>query len=368
MRELEVGKLYLREVNGNIAYSVITPKGKMEMDVKTEIKAPSSFDLNNGFDRVSMLGMDSPIPSIKTKCKPKAIYIRPNDRGIFSAWCLQGNDFKEYKITDQSYFKDKNGEIANRDKDKQGFDLITLKCGYTLNNLAPLKAAILEITSKASHTQLEQSGSSITEKNKVGNTALLLAVYYGHLPIIQFLWKAYPDSIKAKNKYGATASIFAAIKNHLPIMQFLLEFGGSSLKEKNIQGYTPLLFAAQEGHLPMVKWLWEKSEAPLEEKDKDGDTALLWAVYKNHLPVVKWLIEQEKNELDERYAHDSSRIFSILRKLFQKSKGENRNNRLLLTKTKDLKKKFIKRHRSHKKLTRQEDPSNKLIFEDRDQE
>ncbi len=72
-------------------------------------------------------------------------------------------------------------------------------------------------------------------------------------------------------------------------------------------------------------------------------------MYKNHLPVVKWLIEQEKNELDERYAHDSSRIFSILRNIILKSKGKIETIVYFLQKTKDLKKKFLIRHRSPKK-------------------
>lgn len=43
----EPNKLYLKEIDGKIAYTVITPNGKTVTDIKTEIKAPIPFDLSN---------------------------------------------------------------------------------------------------------------------------------------------------------------------------------------------------------------------------------------------------------------------------------------------------------------------------------
>ncbi len=122
--ELEVGKLYLREVNGNIAYSVITPKGKMEMDVKTEIKAPSSFDLNNGFDRVSMLGMDSPIPSIKLNVNPRLFIYAQTIEGYFQPGVYKAMILRSIKLQIKVISKIKMGKL--RIEIKINKDLISL--------------------------------------------------------------------------------------------------------------------------------------------------------------------------------------------------------------------------------------------------
>ncbi len=78
--------------------------------------------------RILMLEGVDPIPTTDAS----VIYIRPDDEGKFSAWWFEDNEFKPHVI-DKKYetdFKNQTGEIANRQKDKMQFDLVTSKCGY----------------------------------------------------------------------------------------------------------------------------------------------------------------------------------------------------------------------------------------------
>ena len=135
--------------------------------------------------------------------------------------------------------------------------------------------------------------------NNNGETALLLAAWNGHLPMVQWLLQKGGARIDEADNDGETALLLAAWNGHLPMVQWLLAEGGARIDDANNQGSTALLYAALNGHLPVVQWLLAEGGARIDETDIGGKTALLLAALNGQLPVVQWLLQEGGARIDE---------------------------------------------------------------------
>jgi ankyrin repeat protein len=144
---------------------------------------------------------------------------------------------------------------------------------------------------------LLQNGATLAEKDRHGDTALLLAANNGQLSTVQWLLKN-GASLNQTNKIGATVLLKAASHGHLEIVQWLLQHG-ATLTEKDRHGNTALLLAASNGHLETVQWLLQHG-ACLDEKNKDGNTALFLAALKGHLATVQWLLSEGHEKIHDK--------------------------------------------------------------------
>ncbi len=134
--------------------------------------------------------------------------------------------------------------------------------------------------------ELLKKGADVEASNRYGNTALMVAVYNGHLEVVKYLAECGVD---LEVKDGDTALMKAAINGHLDVVKCLAECG-ADVHQKDRYEQTALVEAATHGHWEVVKCLVELG-ADLEAQDKNGRTALMKAARDGYLEVVEYLVQ-----------------------------------------------------------------------------
>ena len=137
-----------------------------------------------------------------------------------------------------------------------------------------------------------QRGLSINQRDSLGRNAVIQAVALGQLEAVQwFIAQGIkPDRFLAdfENK-GQSAMSLAAYLGHMPIVQWLYQHGGSVDGQEDSKILLEL--AADHGDLPMTQWLCQQG-ADLARLDSVGLNALGAAVSSGHLSLSQWLVGQ----------------------------------------------------------------------------
>jgi len=176
---------------------------------------------------------------------------------------------------------------------------------------------------------LDSHTPNITEGYGLKEEALLLAVEFGSLSLVQWLVTEEHANVRCKDlrNYGITPLLRAAHSGHLDIVKWLLDEGGSLMSETDNDGVTVVHYAASKGHVELVKWLlqrigtqnqivktkydWtplhcaaqggslivtqllvEEYHYDINAKTSNGSTPLLLAAFKGHLNVVEYLFKK----------------------------------------------------------------------------
>ncbi|KAG7388808.1 Leucine-rich repeat serine/threonine-protein kinase 2 [Phytophthora boehmeriae] len=158
--------------------------------------------------------------------------------------------------------------------------------------------------------ELVQGGADIDVQDEIGNTALIMAAWEGHMDVAKYLVEQDADK-EAKNNFGNTAMIMAAWNSHSDIVRFL-HVEGADKETKGYLGNTALLVAAERGHLEVVKYLVEH-DADKESKRTEGNTALLMAAESGHLVVVRYLVENGANSACLNNDNNSALLLLLMR-------------------------------------------------------
>ena len=131
-----------------------------------------------------------------------------------------------------------------------------------------------------------------------GSTALLLAVYHGHVDIVSLCIEAGFDTNLASADRGetplylaarATPLYIAAENDHLEVARLLVQAEADVNKSTSDDGTAPLYMAAQEGYVEVVHFLI-KAGADIDTTRKAGAggvTASYIAAEYGHLEVVR---------------------------------------------------------------------------------
>ncbi|KAJ9447474.1 Ankyrin repeat and KH domain-containing protein mask [Diplonema papillatum] len=106
-------------------------------------------------------------------------------------------------------------------------------------------------------------GASLTVRDHEGFSPLHLAIWAGHLAIVQMLCEQGANvTAKGRNKSGSPLCL-ACFKGDLAILQFLLDFSkNAGIDEPDARGTTPLCCAAGIGSAPVVKLLLQRGADP----------------------------------------------------------------------------------------------------------
>lgn len=125
---------------------------------------------------------------------------------------------------------------------------------------AELRKAVEEDKSEVVMLIVEKDEKLVTTTiNDLGNTALDIAAYRGHTPIVQYLLtKMKADDLKPKNSSSNTALASAARVGNVEIAKILVDKDKTLLDIESTDGKLPLHEAAANGRRDMVKFLYER--------------------------------------------------------------------------------------------------------------
>jgi hypothetical protein len=135
---------------------------------------------------------------------------------------------------------------------------------------------------------LIQRGMDANTTDRSGNTLLMIAAGNGNDALVEFLLSNRANKLKI-NKYGETAIALAAFRGHLPVVRRLAEAGGIDTEAR---GWGPLQYAAFAGHTEIVRYLVER-RLPVDARAPNGQTALMLAAANGHLEAVKLLVDAD---------------------------------------------------------------------------
>jgi len=163
-----------------------------------------------------------------------------------------------------------------------------LKRGFDVNSVGPNGDPLLTIAARNGKTGaakvLLAARPKIDARNGHGETALMLAAFNGHLPIVQALLVKGASV----NHPGWTPLSYAATRNHLDVARVLIK-AGAKIDAEADNGTTALMMASREGHLPMVLLLLEHG-ANINHMTKAGYTSLELAIAHGHPDVAETLL------------------------------------------------------------------------------
>lgn len=130
-------------------------------------------------------------------------------------------------------------------------------------------------------------GVDIEANNPDGETALMLATFYGWKVMVEVLL-GRGAKMEAMDNSGYTALHHATLTCDLSISTLLLD-RGANLEAEDRVGRTPLHIAVLGYHKPLVELLLNRG-AKIEAKDNTFQTPLGYAVQSGHLRVIELLL------------------------------------------------------------------------------
>lgn len=135
---------------------------------------------------------------------------------------------------------------------------------------------------------LKEGGLDVDAPNSHGDTALILAAWYGKEEIVDLLLEAGAD-LEAVNTDGNCALNCAAFQGHTDVATLLLNRGATVDVGDAVTGKTALVKAAYVGHARMVQLLLSRG-ANVDVADAQGYTALAFAASFNHVEAIRVLL------------------------------------------------------------------------------
>mmetsp|Transcript_22771 Transcript_22771/g.37718 ORF Transcript_22771/g.37718 Transcript_22771/m.37718 type:complete len:356 (+) Transcript_22771:59-1126(+) len=131
--------------------------------------------------------------------------------------------------------------------------------------------------------------AEVNFQNHHGDTALILASWYGHVQIARLLLSA-SASPNLVNCDGNSALNCAAYRGSMDLVMLLLSHDATVIDCSDVvTGKTALIKAAYAGHVEVVEALL-RAGASKDAADAQGYTALAFAASFNHLAVVQALL------------------------------------------------------------------------------
>ena len=127
-----------------------------------------------------------------------------------------------------------------------------------------------------------------------GDTALMRAVNYDRIDVVEMLIHAGANPNKRNRRTGQTPFLVAAMEGRADIMRILL-MRKAKVNQTDTNGRTALMWAIRWGHKEVVQMLLDLKADP-DIIDKDGNIALVYAmVYGPNLELAELLIKAGAN-------------------------------------------------------------------------
>ena len=120
-------------------------------------------------------------------------------------------------------------------------------------SITPLMWAVIYDNLK-SVKYLIQKGIDIYQTDINGWNCFMFACAKGYHDIVKYILELYPDIIDHKNKLGETALMIAADNGKVEVVDYLLK-NNASIKEQNANGDTALYIASSKGYFEICEQL-----------------------------------------------------------------------------------------------------------------
>ncbi|MGD0786982.1 MAG: ankyrin repeat domain-containing protein [Terracidiphilus sp.] len=160
----------------------------------------------------------------------------------------------------------------------------------------PIHDAALKGDLKKVQALIQSDPKVVSEKDKMGDTALHVAALHGQIAVAQALLDAGAD-VNAKNNYGpfTPGDLWPLIyANGHPDPVALLKVHGVDQRDMK-NGYTPLDLAEfSVKHFPMVQLLVSKG-ADVNAQASSGATPLFWAIMRDQKDDATFLLDHGAN-------------------------------------------------------------------------
>jgi ankyrin repeat protein len=129
-------------------------------------------------------------------------------------------------------------------------------------------------------------GARLEERDKNGNTALMIAASWGHASVCEVLLTAGAQ-LEQRSADGRTALVIAASGGHTAVCQLLLAAGARRSPTEHAAGCTAIHYAAINGHVDCVEELLLAGAAPNTRGGPCSRTPLVMAASLNHYAIAE---------------------------------------------------------------------------------
>ena len=137
--------------------------------------------------------------------------------------------------------------------------------------------------------KLIREGADVNVRRADGTTALLWAVHWDDLELIDLLLESGADPNTADD-HGVTPLERASENANAEVVERLLARGAEAAA-KRVSGLTPLMTAARTGNIDVVRALVDRGAVVNARTHETNSTALMWALAAPHPEVVRLLLD-----------------------------------------------------------------------------
>ncbi|MGH8150990.1 MAG: ankyrin repeat domain-containing protein [Steroidobacteraceae bacterium] len=153
--------------------------------------------------------------------------------------------------------------------------------------IPPLVAAARDQQATLALSLIEK-GADVNATAPDGTSALMWAIHYDEVPLVNRLIKAHAN-VRAANAYGATPMYEAAIFGDTAVIKKLVH-AGAPADWANAQGETALMILARTDNVAAAKFLIRHGAKVNVQEHLLGQTALDWAAARSEPEMVKLLL------------------------------------------------------------------------------
>ncbi len=140
-------------------------------------------------------------------------------------------------------------------------------------------------------------GQNVNVVNRRGRSALMMATYNHHTPLVQLLIEAGSD-VNQQDDMKNSPYLYAAAEDYIDVLPLMKNKIDETVT--NRYGSTALILACESGSVDSVRWILENTNTDVDTINQLGWTALLVAILfgdgsKKYIAIIAALVEAGAN-------------------------------------------------------------------------